>query len=250
MRIRLNIYTHFGIDKNFRTSRGNVEQALNEYKKVAKELNTSHTNLVKVNQTHTDNCIAIKGKINELAPDIDNEEYLNCDAMITDKEELMLSTTNADCILIMIYDTKKNIIGNVHSGWKGTSKQILIKTIEKMKQEYGVETKDLICAISPSIRMCHFEVGIEVKEIFEKEFEYLGKEILNKIIKKQEEKWNIDTVLINKILLKNIGVKEENILDANICSVCNSDQIHSYRAEKADYGLHTAVIKLKENLIK
>ena len=62
---------------------------------------------------------------------------------------------------------------------------------------------------------------------------------------KNEEKWNIDTVLINKILLKKEGLKEENIVDSGICSMCNSEIIHSYRAEKENYGLETALIELK-----
>ena len=46
-------------------------------------------------------------------------------------------------------------------------------------------------------------------------------------------------------MLKEAGLKAENIVDSGICSVCNSDQIHSYRAEKEGYGLGTAIIGLK-----
>ena len=63
--------------------------------------------------------------------------------------------------------------------------------------------------------------------------------------KVKNEKWNIDTVLINKIVMQNLGLRPENILDSEICSVCNSDLVHSYRAEKEKYGLETALIELK-----
>ena len=59
------------------------------------------------------------------------------------------------------------------------------------------------------------------------------------------KKWNIDTVKINQILLKKQGLKEENIIDSGICSVCNSNLIHSYRVEKVGNGLNTAIIELK-----
>jgi len=52
-------------------------------------------------------------------------------------------------------------------------------------------------------------------------------------------------VEINKVLLKQAGLKEENIIDCGICSVCNSDLIHSFRVEKQGYGLGTAIIELK-----
>ena len=80
--------------------------------------------------------------------------------------------------------------------------------------------------------------------MFEKEFKDL--ENLNNIIEEKipNTKWNIDTVLINKMLLEKQGLKKENIIDSGICSVCNSDIIHSYRVEKNGYGLNTALISL------
>ena len=84
----------------------------------------------------------------------------------------------------------------------------------------------------------------QVKDLFVKQFDDLDlKQIIEK--QKEKEKWNIDTVLINQIILKREGLKEENIIDSGICSVCNSNLIHSYRVEKQDYGLNTALIELR-----
>ena len=114
-----------------------------------------------------------------------------------------------------------------------------------MKKEFGCNPNDIICCICPSIRKCHFEVEKDVKEIFEEEFKELkyNDEIIEETI--QNKKWHIDTVLINKMILKEAGLKEENIIDSGICSVCNSQLIHSYRAEGENYNLNTAVIELK-----
>ena len=54
----------------------------------------------------------------------------------------------------------------------------------------------------------------------------------------------IDTVLINRMLLTSIGLKNEKIIDCDICSLCNSDKINSYRAEGKDFRLATAIISL------
>ena len=66
---------------------------------------------------------------------------------------------------------------------------------------------------------------------------------INEIIAEMipNQKWNIDTVLINKILLQRIGLLEENIIDSGLCSVCNKEQIHSFRVEKEGYGVETAM---------
>ena len=67
--------------------------------------------------------------------------------------------------------------------------------------------------------------------------EIIEEKILNK-------KWNIDTVLINQMILEKVGLKKENIIDSKICSVWHCDKIHSYRVEKQGYGLNTACIEL------
>jgi hypothetical protein len=145
---------------------------------------------------------------------------------------------------MLFYDPVKKVIANVHSGWKGTLQGISIKCVQKMIDEKGCNPSDIICAICPSIRKCHFEVQRDVYEMFANEFSDLQE--IDSIITKQEnnEKWNIDTVLINKIILSNAGLKKENIIDSGICSVCNKEIVHSFRAEGQNYGLATALISL------
>ena len=242
-----------GLDKNFRTqapkkevlNKSQYEKAIQDYKMLAKELESNYINIVKPNQDHTDKIAIVNEKINKEEPDFNLEQYNKTDGSITNKNNIMLATTNADCILLMFYDPVKKVIANTHSGWKGTLQEISVKTVEKMVNEFNSNLEDIICCICPSIRKCHFEVNKDVKDMFYNKFKNL-KEI-EEIIKetKPNEKWNIDTVLINKIILQNQGLKEENIIDSKICSICNCDIIHSYRVEKQEYGLNTALIELK-----
>ena len=241
-----------GIDRNYRTAKPNKQKlsekeynkSINDYKSLCSAINTNYIKIVKPIQNHTDKVMNVNKKINLDKPDFTEKDYDNIDGLITDKNNIILATTNADCILLLFYDPVKNVIANVHSGWKGTMQRISIKTVEKMKREYNCNPKDIICCICPSIRKCHFEVDKDVKDLFYNEFKEL-KEINQIIEENKKNKWNIDTVLINKIILIDAGLKEENIIDSKICSVCNCNLIHSYRAEKEGYGLETALIELK-----
>ena len=140
----------------------------------------------------------------------------------------------------MMYDAQKHVIANVHSGWKGTVQKIASKTIDKMQEQYNCNPKDIICCISPSIRECHFEVDQDVKDAF---LEAFPKETDS--IKQAHEKWHIDTVRINIEMLKEKGLREENIIDSKICTVCNCFQIHSYRGSKHHNGLEMGILELK-----
>lgn len=261
-----NIINHaysLGTDVNFRTeTKGNpIEDctlALNSYRGICEAIGTNYIRAIKPNQNHTNKVQIVTNKINKEEPDFNLDIYKNTDGLITSKRNFILSTTNADCILLLLFDPIKKVIANVHSGWKGTLKRIGIIAINKMIEEFGCKPEDIICCICPSIRKCHFEVGEDVKKEFEIEFaDIIGnkyiennkirtiqlKDIIEEKIK--NTKWNIDTVLINKILMQNIGLKPENIIDSGICTVCNCDLIHSYRIEKEKYGLETALIELK-----
>lgn len=242
-----------GIDKNFRTAKVNKEKlddisyhkALEDYKILCKAIDSRSENLVKTSQEHTDRVKVVNEKVNLKEPDFNLAKYDKTDGLITGQKDMILATTNADCILLLFFDPIKKVIANTHSGWRGTLQRISIRTIEKMKEEFDCKPEDIICCICPSIRKCHFEVEKEVKDRFEKEFQDV--ENINEIIKETNpnQKWNIDTIKINQILLQKEGLKLENIIDSKICSVCYSDLIHSYRVEKKGYGLNTALIELK-----
>lgn len=253
------IITHgysLGIDKNFRTARANkqklpeqeAKKAIKDYENLGKCIDIKLNKMVKPNQAHTDKIQIVEKHILENEPDFNLEVYDKTDGLITNKKDIALATTNADCILLLFFDPVNKVIANVHSGWRGTIQRISVKTVQKMVNKFNCKPENIICCICPSIRKCHFEVENDVKEIFEKEFKDLKIEQNNDIMEKQKdkEKWNIDTVLINKILLKQEGLKQENIIDSGICSVCNSDLIHSYRVERQGYGLATALIQIKE----
>ena len=125
-----------GLDKNFRTSRGEnnpIDEeeyniAVNSYKILCRELGLDYGNIVKTNQTHTKNVKQVNEKSNGIEPDF--SKYKDTDGLITNQQSLILATTNADCILLLFYDPVKKVIANVHSGWKGTLQRISVETIQ------------------------------------------------------------------------------------------------------------------------
>lgn len=230
-------YTLKGKKTNFRT---NSKEEKECYSKIYEAVGLDVNSLVKPLQNHTSNIKCIDRVLKK-------EELVDTDGLITNKKGITLTTTNADCILLLFYDPVKKVIANIHSGWKGTFQKISEKAVVKMITNYNCNTEDIYCFISPSIRKCHFEVDEDVKDLCEEIFSFTGrtKEFIEKGKKiGSKQKYMIDTVLINRILLNALGVKEENIIDSGICSVCNSDKINSYRIEGKDFKLATSIISL------
>lgn len=222
---------------NFRHSGGDLVTERNSYKRLCDAVGLDVSNVTKPKQKHTN-------KIKRVDKVYLPEEIGEIDGLITNKQNLVLATTNADCILYLLYDRKNNAIANVHSGWKGSYQRIIENAIDEMINEFGTNPKDLIVCICPSIRKCCFEVGLDVRDMFYEKFSFL--EDINKLILNgfEENKFYIDTVGINNCLLVQKGVRKENIYDSGICSMCHDDMIHSYRSEGKEFKLATAIISL------
>ncbi len=226
----------FGDNSNFYDIKKNV---LENYNKITNELNLDSKNIVRPFQTHTN---FVKNVTTEKGIFI--EELKDIDGLLTDRKDEVLSLTFADCMPIYLYDKKKNIIGNIHSGWKGTLNKIGKLAVEKMIKDYGSNPEDIICAIGPTIRKCHFEVDEDVKDMFYEAFKDSNIISLGQI-KDGKQKYYINTVLANINMMKRLGLKDENIIDSKICTVCNSDKMHSYRVDKNLAGRNTAIIAIK-----
>lgn len=156
------------------------------------------------------------------------------DGLITNKSNIALVTKSKDCNSIFIIDTKNKIIGNIHSGWKGTLKSIITITINQMKEKYNSVPKDIKIVFNPSIRECCFEVDNDVYDLFIKK--YKDKSYYQKV----GNKYLINLVKIIKDDAKKLGIKEENIIDNNICTLCNRKLFNSHRNN--DIELNYALI--------
>ena len=121
-----------------------------------------------------------------------------------------------------------------------------------MKEKYGCNTEDIIVCIGPCIKQCHFEVEEDFIQKFKEEFGNIekyykkGKTIENEPTEKvvEKQKYYFDTTKLIIDYLMEIGIKKENIFDSNICSVCNSNKMHSYRAEKELADRNMNIIEL------
>jgi len=218
--------THAFVIKPLDFKNAETSTLLENYEQILKELKIDKKEIVKPYQTHTDN---IYNVIDESG--IHVEELKDVDGLITKSHNKALSLVFADCMPIYLYDPIEKVIANLHSGWKGTLKQISKKAVQEMKKKYGSNVENIICVLGPTIRKCHFEVEEDVYSLFENEFKYMV-EWKNIVEKYPAGKYKIDTILINKILLKEAGLKEENIIDSNLCTVCSRKVMHSYRTEK------------------
>ena len=161
------------------------------------------------------------------------------DALVTKAEGVSIAVKTADCLPVLIADPDNKAVAAVHSGWRGTLKQIAAETILTMQKVFRSDPARLLVAVGPGIRSCCYEVGPEVSVLFEDRYPENG---ISVAAPGRPDKFLLDMPQTLKIQLNAAGVVPENIHDLGLCTCCNTDTFFSYRAEGKHSGRMMAVI--------
>ena len=191
-------------------------------------------NFVVANQTHSSN-IHIVTKNQEIGWQKAEDAIENCDALITNIPNVMLTILTADCVPILLLDPKQKIVSAIHAGWKGTKEEIAFKTVKKMQEEFNSNPSDIIAGVAPSIGKCCYEVDWNVAQHFKD---------IESAYDKVGDKYMLDLPYINKTQLLKAGLKEENIELSNVCTACDVEYYFSYRKENGCSGRFMSMIGL------
>lgn len=238
-----------GVSKNqFRSmnlgfNRGDSnENVIENYKLFSNAVGIKYENLVSSVQIHEANVRKVT-KADRGIGIYRKQDMQSVDAMITNEKGVALVTHYADCTPIYLVDTKKQAIGLVHSGWRGTVKEIAKNTVIAMKENYRSNPSDIIACIGPVICKDCYEVDLAVAKEFYN-LEHLPVERF--IEERSNNKFHIDLAECCKQTLIYCGLKEENIIKGDVCTKCNSDLLFSHRVTGNDRGGMVAIMEISE----
>lgn len=167
------------------------------------------------------------------------EALLETDALLTAEKGVGIAVMSADCVPVLLYDTKNNIAGAVHSGWRGTVAKIVEKTLHEMQRAFGTRGEHIVAGIGPSVSQDVYEVG---EEVIQEVIQAFGKEN-GLLIHQPNNKARLDLWKANRKQLLEFGVPEKSIELANLCTVQNNQ--HFFSARKGDTGRFAAGIMLR-----
>ncbi|HEX8475292.1 MAG TPA: peptidoglycan editing factor PgeF [Pyrinomonadaceae bacterium] len=159
-------------------------------------------------------------------------ENERCDALTTDAARVLLGVKTADCVPVLLGDSRTGACASVHAGWRGTLESIVGRALETMREEYGTRAADVRAAIGPAANGCCYEVGAEVIESFRQKFKTADK----LFTPTREGHALVNLQRANFEQLVEAGVADERIHTLPLCTICRTDLFFSYRREKQLYG--------------
>ena len=224
------IYKSLNCGPGSKDKKDNIKKNLN---KISKFLNIKPRYLKLMHQEHSSRII----QINE--NNIMKKKFYS-DALLTKLNKVGLGVLTADCVPILLYDKPNQIIGCIHAGWKGAFKDIIKKTVIKIKK-ISINKNKISAAVGPCIGKKNYEVGVKFKIKFLKKFKKSSS-----CFNEKKGRYLFDLRKFINIKLRESGVKRiDNIA---LDTFKNHSSFFSYRRSKLkgekDYGRCISVIKL------
>ncbi len=161
--------------------------------------------------------------------------FPDTDGLLTRSGNLLLLISIADCVPVLLFDRKLKVAAAVHSGWKGTVKNIAGKSIDLMCNELNSSPEDVVAFIGPSAGVCCYEVGEDVAEYFSPRF-------LRSTSRAGKSKLDLKLAIASQLIER--GIPKGNIELSSYCSICNPN-FHSFRRDGESSGRMLAAIAIK-----
>ena len=172
--------------------------------------------------------------------------FPDTDALITQVPGLWIGVYSADCVPILVADTRLKVVAAIHAGWRGTVGGITRATVERMTTDFGCRLEDLQAVIGPSISPEAFEVGEEVVMLFRQaafpesiirhQSSAAGETEASDIADIRSSSFYIDLWQANRWLLTEAGLREEHIQLTGLCTWGLPHRFFSARREGYSTG--------------
>lgn len=208
---------------NMSLSWGNEQKVLENRSRFIQEQSLSEDRFITFWLTHSSNVAVVKnGNVGQPISDprITLPEF---DAAVTDQKGVFFLMCSADCLPIVYFDPKQEVVGIAHAGWKGLVREIHLNVLKTMTDKFRSDLGNIRIGLGPSIgSCCNLQKVPLVQEKLPQWRNYL-----------KSERKGIYRVFLNEFCrdsLIEFGVLRENIEEANFCTVDNHNEFFSETA--------------------
>lgn len=150
------------------------------------------------------------------------------DALLADQIGESIGVRTADCVPILLLDSKRRAVAAVHAGWRGTAAEIVKRAVERLHADFDSHHADLYAAIGPCIQACCYKVGPEVAANFDSNFKTPAAQ--------EPGKSYLDLAQANRAQLTEAGLDPACIFSSRLCTACQSTLFFSYRRDPQNPG--------------
>ena len=219
------------------TTRDAVISSPDDWRRVAQAVDAER--VVTVRQVHGRDVVVIKRGATH------SGEALAGDVLVSNDPGAAIAVRAADCVPILLADSRSGAVAAVHAGWRGMAKGAVAAAVEALVREFDVDSSHLHAAIGPSIGVCCYEVGSDLvdafaaaghtRELIDRWFQELPPPrgaFPHQSPGAGRGRLRLDLTVAGRDQLVLVGVPHDQIHTSGLCTAMNLDVLTSYRAEK------------------
>jgi len=211
------------------------QEAMKNRKILCDALGLDSSQLTVPGQQHTTNIFLLKEKEQR------GLALPNYDAVATHAPNHPILLHFADCVPVMVVDTKTRCLCVIHAGWRGTAGGIVTKGVQLMKAALGCDPANMVAAVGPAIGACCYETGEDVAEKLLGTIAYQPAHEF--MVQRKSGKPHPDLKAVNGMQLHEAGVANVDI--TAWCTACRPDLFYSHRQSGGKTGRQGALACLQ-----
>jgi len=216
---------------------------------------------MQVDATHLARLHQVHGAAVVLATARGRDALPPADIHLTRNTDLALAVQTADCLPILLADTRTGAVAAAHAGWRGLAARVPEVVVGALARQFGSRPSDLVVAIGPSIGACCYEVGADVRdgmrvagfsegELERWFFDAPQPTAINPSLpavrtERRAHHWFFDGWSAARAQLERAGVPSGQIHVASLCTASHPDLFCSYRRDGRPSGRMAGVIRAR-----
>jgi hypothetical protein len=159
----------------------------------------------------------------------------SADASFTTRPRVVCCVTVADCLPVLLADTRARAVGIAHAGWRGLAAGVIQNTVGAMRRAIGDPRAEILAYLGPAIGPQHFEVGTEVLSAMRERLPDAG----SAFRPHREDRHLADLFALARQALAQVAVA--SVHGGGDCTASDAARFYSYRRDGRT-GRHAALI--------
>lgn len=147
------------------------------------------------------------------------------DACVTTVRGRVLAVLTADCLPVLVANSRGSAVGIVHAGWRGLAAGVIERTVARLACVGGDPC--IVAWLGPAIGPGRFEVGDEVRHIF---VDADADARQGFIALPERGKWLADLYLLARLRLARCGVGA--VSGGGLCTSSDDGRFYSFRRDR------------------
>lgn len=222
------------------------------WSEVARGLVVEPSCLIRVHQVHGSSVL-----VRRVGDSSRADERPDADIIVSDDPSAALAVQTADCVPLLIADSRTGLVAAAHAGWRGLAARVPANAVGAMAREFGSRPSDLVAAVGPSIGACCYEVGAEARDAFTAAGFEAGQlsawffdrprpnganRSMPGLRPPRANHWYFDGWAAARAQLESAGVPRAGIHVAGLCTASHPDVLCSFRRDGKGSGRLAAAI--------